>query len=107
MSGGHFNYKQHSLEYDIIEKLEEAIQNLQDTEHYHYVHLPLVREKFFEALVLIRSAKVYIDNIDYLLCGDTGEDTFIDRLNTDLNKLKDELDQFEKEHIKHEKSNNV
>jgi hypothetical protein len=37
---------------------------------------------------LLRKATVYVNRIDYLICGDDGEENFLRRLKEDLNKLK-------------------
>ena len=107
MSGGYFDYAQHSLDYEIAEKLEEAIKRSTDVDDPHFIQDASIREKFFEALILIRSAKVYINNIDYLLSGDSGEDTFMEHLHKDLGELADQLERFETECFNHEKSDDM
>lgn len=45
-------------------------------------------EKFEDALSVLRRAYVYAERIDMLLCGDDGEDDFVERLKEDLEELE-------------------
>ena len=57
-------------------------------EKYHYKYPDEVIEKFKEASEVIAKAQVYIQRMDWLLSGDDGEESFLERLKEDLNKLK-------------------
>ena len=55
---------------------------------YHHAFSPQLIEKFKEGVELIRKAYVYAHRIDWLISGDDGEETFLKRLDEELNKLK-------------------
>jgi hypothetical protein len=54
---------------------------------YHYEYPKEVIEKFKEAVIVLRKAAVYAQRVDWLLSGDDGEETFLERLKKDLDKL--------------------
>jgi hypothetical protein len=43
--------------------------------------------KFKEGLDILRKAEVYAQRIDWLVSGDDGEESFLERLKEDLEKL--------------------
>lgn len=115
MSGGHFDYQYYHFDY-IAEDIEEYINgheldeddveryirdsDLDDSEkdyirkHKHtipnrYDYKDEVVEKMKEGLAVIRKAYVYAKRIDYLLSGDDGEASFLQRLQKDLDKLNE------------------
>lgn len=108
MSGGFFDYDQHKI-YKIAEDIEEIVNKnyvlLTDKEleknfitketidyfpdsKYHYSYSPEVIEKFKEGIELLRKAYVYAHRIDWLLSGDDGDDSFLKRLDEDLESIK-------------------
>jgi hypothetical protein len=109
MSGGHFEYNQYKID-QIADELEQLIEKngcektkeeLKEESWYdpnwyekypedkfHYKYPDEVIEKFKEGLDILRKAAIYAHRIDYLVCGDDGEESFLRRLNDDLNKLK-------------------
>jgi len=96
MSGGHFDYNQHRIREiadsveDLIrkngKKKEYKVKSSWEDEHY-YEYPPEVIEKFKEGLDILRKAEVYAQRIDWLVSGDDGEETFLERLKEDLDKL--------------------
>ena len=54
---------------------------------YHHEYSPEIIEKFKESVELIRRAYVYAHRIDWLVSGDDGEESFLRRLEEELNKL--------------------
>lgn len=113
MSGGHFNYDQWRIQdianevEDIIEKngkvipwdeLDDFYQRDYDyNEHtyeksenkiLYYDYPPEVVERFKEGLYHLRRAYIYTQRIDWLLSGDDGEESFIERLNEELKELE-------------------
>lgn len=108
MSGGYFEYKQYQM-YDIAEQIEKEIRDSgrpysdkelkamswRDSEWYekypedkfHYKYPDEVIEEFKKGAEIIRIAGIYMHRIDWLLSGDDGDDTFIERLHNDLKKL--------------------
>ena len=88
MSGGHFDYNQYK-----ITQIADDIQNLIDInnseEKDRYggdisYHLPEdVINCFKEAIVTLRRASSMTHHIDYLLSGDTGPESFVERWNRD------------------------
>jgi len=108
MSGGKFNYDQHRIKYmaEIVEhyieqngrpKTREELKDegWRDPDWYkrypedlnHYKYPEEVIEKFKEAVVILRKASIYAHRIDYLLSGDDGEESFLKRLQEELEHL--------------------
>jgi len=98
MSGGHFAYKQYELGY-IADSIEQTVINNGKRKEYktgswespyYETYSPEVIEKFKEAAYKLREAQIYIHRVDYLICGDDGEENFMIRLDEDLTKLRKE-----------------
>jgi len=108
MSGGRFSYDQYKIGYiaDAIEheieksgrpKTKEELkeESWRDPDWYrrypeelnHYKYSDEVIEKFKEGVEILRKAQIYAHRIDYLLSADDGEESFIERLQEELNKL--------------------
>ena len=105
---GHFDYKHYQLE-DIADSIERQIQRngrektreeMRDEgwrdpewfdkypeERYYYKYPDEVIEKFKEGVKILKQAEVYAQRIDWLLSGDDGDETFLERLKEDLDKL--------------------
>jgi hypothetical protein len=77
MSGGHFDYHQYRIR-EIAESVEDIIQN--------YKYPPEVLEKIKEGLDILKKAEIYTQRIDWLVSGDDGPETFLERLKEDLNE---------------------
>lgn len=107
MSGGRFDYDQYRIgriaddiegviEKNGREKTKEEIKeeswrtndwyDKYPEDSYYYKYPDEVIEKFKEALDILRKAEIYAQRIDWLLSGDDGEETFLNRLKKDLNK---------------------
>jgi hypothetical protein len=107
MSGGFFNYDQHRIGH-IIDKLEDVIENNgkektaeelrkyyvspeyyenHPDEKYHAEYSFEVIELFKKAVSLLRIAEVYAHHIDLLLSGDNNEESFLEQLKKDLEKI--------------------
>jgi len=103
MSGGHFEYNQYKLD-DIIDSIERELNSQGKKKHTddlwaskeYYEQYPEemiyhtypqdVQDKFKEAIKYLKLARIYTHRIDWLLSGDDGEETFLERLKEDLNK---------------------
>jgi hypothetical protein len=105
MSGGHWDYIQYRFT-DIAEDIEKLIEQngkekteeeLNDTawrdpdwyekypeDKFHTEYPEEVIEEFKKGLDIIKQAQVYIQRLDWLLSGDDGEETFLERLKDDL-----------------------
>jgi hypothetical protein len=89
MSGGYFNYKDFHLE-TIAAQIELIIENNDNTEKdewgndigRHYP--PEIIEKFQETVDLLRKCRNAAHIIDYLLSGDYGEETFLEKWEKDV-----------------------
>jgi hypothetical protein len=110
MSGGRFNYQQYRIK-DIANEIKKEIYNsgrkkteseLREEKKYHYdptfvpdpAHYEYPEEvinEFKKAYSLLRLAEIYAHRIDWLLSGDDGEETFIKRLNDDIEIFDNEL----------------
>lgn len=109
MSGGAFDYRQWHIEQiaddieDLIEKNGRKKTNDElKEEHwhgpdwydkypedlYHYKYPDEVIEKFKEGMKALRIAAVYAQRIDWLLSGDDGEESFLERLKEELGQLE-------------------
>lgn len=93
MSGGYFEYKQYDIGYvaDEVEQLirtnsDETLNAWGDPKGRHYS--PETIQRFEEAVKALRLAAVYAQRIDWLVCGDDGEETFHERLKAELEKLR-------------------
>lgn len=111
MSGGMWNYIQYQFT-DVIEGIKAEIERsgkpktkeelkeefYRDSDWYekypedkfHYEYPEDVIDEFKKAIDIISKAQVYVQRIDWLLSGDDGDETFIERLKEDLNKLNNE-----------------
>ena len=96
MSGGHFDYNQHRIR-DIADSVEDIIRKngkkkdykVSSWENeYYYEYPPEVIEKFKEGLDILRKAEIYAQRIDWLVSGDDGDETFLERIKEDLENLK-------------------
>ena len=108
MSGGHFDYHQYRFS-EISDEIERFInkngrkktkeelreENWRDEEWYikypedlcHYKYPDEVIAEFKNGVELIKKAQIYTHRIDWLLSGDDGEETFLERLKSDLAQL--------------------
>ena len=92
MSGGHFNYDQYKIS-QIIEDIKVLVLTNDSTEVDSFGdpmgrnYPPEVIEKFVEAVIVLKSAFAYVHCIDYLVCGDTGPDTFLQHLDNELGRI--------------------
>jgi len=104
MSGGKFDYKQYQIN-EIADSIESELAkqgkvkskedlfcsaeyyNVYPEEEIYHTYPEIVQEKMREAIKQLRIAYVYAQRVDWLLSGDDSEETFIERLNEDLNKL--------------------
>jgi hypothetical protein len=109
MSGGAFNYDQYKIGY-MVDQLEETVvkngvektpedlknEGWRDPDWYkkypedlfHYKYPDEVIEKMKEGIEVLKRAQIYAQRIDWLLSGDDGEESFLRRLEEELNELK-------------------
>ena len=93
MSGGHFNYKQHSI-LDIADDIGSFIldNDSEEKNAWNYNidnrYSPETIAEFEAAVKVLKLAYVYAQRIDWLLSGDDGEDSFHKRLQAQLGELK-------------------
>lgn len=92
MSGGHFDYRQYQLD-DIADELEKLITENDKKDDYGYArnYPSHVIDEFKQALRAVRRARVYLHNIDYLVSGDTGIESFQMALFKELEELQKKL----------------
>jgi hypothetical protein len=97
MSGGRFDYIQYRLD-DVAGDIEEIIKNSgkpysaeylkehkwADESDRHTEYSDEVLEEFRKGAELIRKAAIYMHEIDWLISGDTGDDSFLERLKEKL-----------------------
>jgi len=108
MSGGHWEYLQYRFT-DVIDDIKKEIEKsgkpktkeelkeefYRDSDWYekypedkfHYKYPDEVIEEFKKAVDIIAKAQVYMHRIDWLLSCDDGDESFIERLKEDLDKL--------------------
>ena len=108
MSGGAFNYDQYKIGYMVdqieetvvkngVEKTPEDLKNegWRDPDWYkkypedkfHYQYPDEVIKKMKEGIEILKRAQIYAHRIDWLLSGDDGEESFLRRLEEELNEL--------------------
>lgn len=104
MSGGHFDYKQYHIN-EIIDTIERDL-NIQgrtkpkdelycDEEFYkrypeekvYRTYPKEVEDKLKEAVKALKIASIYVQRVDWFLSGDDGEESFLKRLNEELEEL--------------------
>jgi len=81
MSGGHFDYVEHRFD-EVVDELQRLIDTNDSTEKdefgeeigYHFNQYTI--NKFKIAKSAIAKSREMVHLIDYLVSGDTGEDTF-------------------------------
>jgi len=106
MSGGHFDYDQHKISY-IADRIERdlkkmgTLKNKEDLwsrkefydeypeEKYYPTYPPEVVEKMKEGVKILKLAAIYAHRIDYFLSGDDGDESFLRRLQEDIEKIND------------------
>jgi hypothetical protein len=109
MSGGAFNYDQYKIGYMVdqieeivvkngVEKTPEELKNegwrdpdwyeKYPEDKYHYQYPDEVIEKMKEGIEVLKRAQIYAHRIDWLLSGDDGEESFLRRLEEELNEIK-------------------
>jgi hypothetical protein len=89
MSGGTFDYSQHRIR-DIYETIESYIDLQGKKDEWGDEHLtfePEVIKQLQDAIECLKKAYVYAHRVDWFLAGDDGEESFIERLKSDLSKL--------------------
>lgn len=107
MSGGAFNYKQYEIN-DIIKSIQDELEiqgkpkpDINDAyrrefyekypEDKYYPILPKeIQREFKKGIKALKVAQVYAHRIDWFLSGDDGEDSFLERLDSDLKKLSND-----------------
>jgi hypothetical protein len=117
MSGGKFDHKQYQINdiADTIEreinksgrrKTKEEIKNdWHDEEWYKmypedlcfYKYPDEVIDEFKNGVNILRKAAIYAHRIDYLLSGDDGNESFLERLKNELSRLENASCQSVKE----------
>ena len=80
MSGGHFDYIQNRLG-----EVMEEIQELMDSGEYSSE----VVDKIEEGLRSVQLAQCFITRIDWLASDDDGEESFLKRLDSELDMIVD------------------
>ena len=91
MSGGHFNYDQYKID-QIADDIQLLIDTNDSTEHDQYGdplgrrYSPEIIQQFRDAIVALRRAQVYAQRIDWLVSGDDGPDSFVERLAEELGR---------------------
>ena len=108
MSGGKWEYVQYRFT-DVIDDLKSLIEKngkektereMKDEgwsdpfwydkypeDRYHYRYPDEVIDEFKKAVDIMSRAQVYMHRVDWLLCGDDGDESFINRLKDELDKL--------------------
>ena len=104
MSGGHFDYKQYQIN-EIADSIERELNRQgkekpkdelygdaeyfkkYPEEQYYYTYSEIVQEKMKEAVRQLKIAAIYAQRVDWFLSGDDGDESFIERLEEDLNAL--------------------
>ena len=108
MSGGSFEYNQYKIGYmaDEIDQLirkngkEKTAEEMKAAasrdpdwyekypeDKFHYKYPDEVIEQFKDAVEILRKAEIYAHRIDWLISGDDGNETFLERLQEDFERL--------------------
>lgn len=90
MSGGYFNVRDYWL-LDAADEIGEVISQNDSTELDRYGdpigrgYSPEVLERLREAEATLRRAAIMLKRVDYLLSGDDGPESFLERWDEELN----------------------
>jgi len=93
MSGGHFQGNQYRIK-EIADEIENIILHNDSTEldgsgyRIGAGYPPEIIAKFKEGLEYLTKAQIYAQRIDWLVSGDDGEETFLKRLESDLEEAE-------------------
>lgn len=81
MSGGHFDYDNYRLT-EIADSLDSLVLTNSKKDEYGYSrdYPPEILDIFKKAEQDCRQLERILHEIDYLVCGDTGEETFLERI---------------------------
>lgn len=82
MSGGHFDYKQFEIR-DCQVKLEEYLAKGK----FSPDETPAVIEKYRQTVLILQLAHEALHAVDFLICGDTGSDSFLYDWDMDVEPL--------------------
>lgn len=99
MSGGHFDYSQSRIR-DIEDRIDDLIysNNIEGEDEWgHPIGLGYSEEtieKFKMAVIVMQLAYIYAQRIDWLVSGDDGQDTFLERLEHDIGKAGEDVAQI-------------
>ena len=83
MSGGYFDYEQCRMQ-NMADRLASVIETNDE-------YSKETMAEFRKGLFLLRVSAAYLERIDFLLCGDDGEETFHKRLEEDLSPILKEM----------------
>ncbi|NCO32055.1 hypothetical protein GW891_04755 [bacterium] len=89
MSGGHFDYNQYKIE-EIANEIQDIINNngkniINSFGYDQYQNYPVeIINRFKLAVNTLRKAKAMVQRIDWLLSGDDGEESFLERWNEEV-----------------------
>jgi hypothetical protein len=89
MSGGTFDGDQYRI-IDIHETIESYINKQGKETGYggtYETFEPEVLKRLEDAIECLKKAYVYAHRVDWFLAGDDGNETFLNRLNEELNEL--------------------
>ena len=104
MSGGAFEYKQNQIDW-IIDGIEDHLESMGKEkgdvndpyrkEFYskypeariYRVESEAVQERMRHAIRALKIAKIYAQRVDWYLSGDDGEESFLERLDRELDNL--------------------
>ena len=84
MSGGHFQHQQYIIS-DIANSIESEIIKNRDAEHKFSQK---TINEFRKAIKILKQAEIYADRIDWLLSYDDSEESFHERLKSDLKEAQ-------------------
>lgn len=83
MSGGAFDYRQHAI-FEIIDEMERELNGPEFTN----IHGCEVEAKFREGIKALRIAYVHAQRADWLLSGDDGPVSYLERLHEELAEME-------------------
>lgn len=88
MSGGRFEYIQYRVD-DAANKVAQVISDCgkEDELGYGVDYSDKTKSRFAECELMLRKAAVMLQRVDWLVSGDDSEETFHERLESDLKEL--------------------
>ena len=108
MSGGQYDYIQfrigqlaEDIEADILKQGKESEWCSEDDKYYNGIYPDDINQTMLDTLFKVKEVEVYVQRLDWYLSGDDGEDSYRERLKSDLKILEQQKAEIKSRIEKH------